>query len=132
MGDTARYDTAIAANPGWYSLPIHGEGPLFRFPLGLDPQITPESALPALFARRLVVMLGDQDIDAAHKSLNRSPQAMAQGEHRFARGHTFYRLAKAQADMRKLPFNWTLVTVPGVAHSDKGMSDAAMKHLFQE
>ena len=132
LGETARLDTAIAANSGWYSLPLHGEGPLFRFPLALDPHITPEKSLPALFSRRLVLMLGDQDIDSAHKSLNRTPPAMTQGEHRFARGHFFYRLAKAQADMRNLPFNWKLVTVPGVAHSDKGMSDAAVKYLFEE
>ena len=40
----AGYDTAVAANPGWYSLPIHADGPLFRFPLALDPHITPENS----------------------------------------------------------------------------------------
>ena len=132
MGSTARFDNAIAANSGWYSLPVHADGPLFRFPLALDAQITPESTLPGLFAKKLILMLGDRDTDAKHKSLNRTPPAMAQGEHRFARGQNFYRLSKAQSEIRGVPFNWKLVVVPGVAHSDEGMSEAAVKFLFQE
>ena len=129
-GASARVDTAVAANAGWYTLPLYTSDPLFKFPLTITPESVPESALPRIYANRLFILLGDQDTDIRHKDLNRTPPAMAQGEHRLARGHYFYRAAKAQAAALDLPFNWTLVVVPGVAHSDKGMSEAAMKVFF--
>lgn len=131
MGDTARVDIAVAANAGWYTLPLYASDPLFRFPRSLDTKVVPESTLPSLFAKRLFILLGDQDIDVNGKNLNRSPQAMAQGAHRLARGHYFYRLANEQAAALGTPFNWELIVVPGVAHSDKGVSETAAKVLFR-
>ena len=130
MSDTARVDIAVAANSGWYSLPIYASDSLFRFPLSLNSKVVPESTLPRMFANRLFILLGDQDIDVDGKNLNRSPPAMAQGAHRFARGHYFYRLAKEQAIALGTSFNWELIVVPGVAHSDKEMSETAVKVLF--
>lgn len=132
MGASARVDMAVAANAGWYTLPLYTSDPLFKFPLALDPKVVPASALPRIYANRLFILLGDQDTDVKHKDLNRTPPALAQGVHRFARGHYFYHQAKTQATALGLPFNWTLVVVPGVAHSDKGMSEAAMKVFFAE
>lgn len=130
MGDAARYETAVAANAGWYTLPTYGDGPQQRFPLALDPRMTADTALSAIFARRVLVMLGDRDTDPDHPALNRSPQAMAQGKHRMARGQNFFAQAKAKAEDLGVPFNWEMLFVPGVAHSDKGMSNAAVKVLF--
>ncbi|MEI7611968.1 MAG: hypothetical protein WCK63_03605 [Betaproteobacteria bacterium] len=132
MGDSVRVDIAIAANSGWYTMPIYAVDSRFSFPHTLDPRIVPESALPRLFANRLFILLGDQDTDVNAKSLNRSPTAMAQGAHRFARGHNFYHQSKLQAIALGTPFNWELIDVPGIGHSDKGMSDAAIKVLFND
>lgn len=130
MGDAARYDTAFAANAGWYTLPAYDQR--HPFPLSLDQRVTPESALKSTFARKLVILLGDQDIDPAHPALNRSPFAMTQGAHRLARGQHFYALAKNQAASLSAQFSWEMRFVPGVAHSDRGMSEAAVKYLFDD
>ena len=132
MGEDARYDTAVAANAGWYTLPVYDDDPLRHFPRGLDARITPESALPGILARRVLIMLGDRDTDPDHPALNRTPAAMAQGDHRYARGQYFYAQAQARATALGVPFNWEMRFVPGVAHSDKGMSNAAVKALFGE
>ena len=132
MGEAARYDTAIAANAGWYTLPIYGQGKEQDFPRTLDRTITPESALKTTLARKVVVLLGDRDTDPEHPELNRSPFAMAQGPFRLARGQNFYALAKEQAIALGADFNWEMLLVPGVAHSDRGMSAAAVRYLFEK
>ncbi len=130
--DSARVDIAVAANAGWYTLPVYADASNLSFPLILDAKIVPESILPRLFANRLIILLGDQDTDINSRSLNRSPAAMAQGTHRLARGQHFYHQAKARATALGTPFNWQLRVVRGVGHSDKGMSDAAVKLLFDD
>ena len=119
MGDSVRVDIAVAANSGRYLMPI-------------DQRLVPEKILPRVFANRLFILLGERDTDINGKSLNRSPAAMTQGAHRLARGHYFFSQSKAQAAALDTPFNWELIVVPEVAHSDKGMSETAVKVLFND
>ena len=63
-------------------------------------------------------------------TLLRAPEAMAQGRFRLERGQNFFHNAQAQAQKRQVPFKWRLQLVPGVAHSDSGMSKAAVKLFF--
>jgi hypothetical protein len=97
------------------------------FPWGLKGTALDHEALTAAFARRVVVLLGDRDIDPNHPSLPRDPGAQAQGSHRLARGRLFYATAEAAAKRLGVPFNWSLSLVPGVAHSNAGMAVAAAK-----
>ena len=122
----ARYERAIAANAGWYTMPTTD----VRFPFGLEGSPIDESSLKKSFARDLVVLLGDRDIDPNHRQLNRTPRAMAQGTNRFERGNRFYATAKARAAEFDTPFGWTLKVVPGVAHQNTRMSRAAADILF--
>ena len=46
---------------------------------------------------------------------------MAQGKCRFDRGHACFEAAKREAERLGVPFRWTLVEVPGVAHDARGM-----------
>jgi hypothetical protein len=85
-----------------------------------------------VFGRKLIVMLGEDDTNPHHKHLPRSPQANAQGRHRFERGQNFYQTAKKQAAELHASFHWELVTVPGVAHSDSKMAAAALRYLLGE
>ena len=124
----ARATRAVAANAGWYMLPEFTTA----FPYGLRGTPADEAALPAAFARRLVVMLGESDTDPAHPSLRHTPEADAQGLYRYARGRYFFARAQAAAAARRTIFNWTLVTVPGIEHSNKGMAPWAVRQLFPE
>lgn len=124
----ARATRAIAANAGWYMLPEFNTG----FPYGLRGAPADEAALRLALARRLVVMLGESDTDPAHPSLRHTPEADAQGLYRFARGQYFFARAQAAAAGLRTTFNWTLVTVPGIDHSNKGMAPSAVRQLFPE
>jgi poly(3-hydroxybutyrate) depolymerase len=114
-------DVIVAANAGSYTMPTQE----ILFPWGLKGTDITRNDLGNAFARNVVILLGDQDIDPNHSSLPRDPQAMAQGPHRFARGQRFFATAKATAEELELPFRWRLEVVPGVGHSNKGMSERA-------
>lgn len=124
----ARVTRACAANAGWYMLPEL----TIEFPYGLKGTPVDAAALRTALARPVVVLLGEADIDPKHAALRHSPEADAQGMDRFARGHYFFAKAKAVAEAMQTPFNWTLATAPGIAHSNKGMAPFAARQLFPE
>ena len=122
----ARVAKAVAANAGWWTLPDRA----VDFPYGLRGSAVNEAALATMLGRPLVVLLGTEDTDPNHVHLRRTPEALAQGPHRFARGHFFYKGGQTAAAKPGVPFGWQLATVPGVGHSDKGMSVFAVRHLL--
>ena len=118
----ARIKRVLAANAGWYTMPDQQIG----YPYGLSGSGVSDGALKHALETEVVVLLGDQDIDAAHPSLRRAPEAMDQGSHRFARGQSFYRRAQEVSSDLKASFNWQKVIVPDVSHSNAGMAAAAI------
>ncbi|MEN0653782.1 MULTISPECIES: alpha/beta hydrolase [Hyphobacterium] len=112
---------AFSANAGWYTLP----DPATDWPYGLSGTSVDEAAIGAWLGRPLVVLLGDQDTDRRDPNLRRTAEAMAQGEHRYARGAFFMRTARDRAVELGVPFAWTAYNVPGVAHDNAGMAQAA-------
>lgn len=122
----ARFDIAIAANAGWYTMP----DPDIAWPYGLGG--VGQGCDPATWlARPLVILLGEADNDPDHSSLRRTPEASAQGPHRFARGLNFFRSAQRTAADQDLAFSWHLATVPGVAHDNAGMARAAASRISE-
>ncbi len=117
----------IAANAGWYTMPTWETD----YPYGLrnSPLDTPEELAHA-FKRHLIILLGEEDTDPNDPYLNTSPEAMAQGPHRFARGIKFMDTARKTADSLNLPLCWVVQTVPHVGHSNRGMSEPAAQLIF--
>ncbi len=122
----ARVTKAVAANAGWWTLP----DPAVDFPYGLRGSAVDGAALQVMLRRPLVVLLGTADTDPNHVHLRRTPEALAQGPHRFARGQFFYEAGRTRAAELGVPFGWQLATAPGVDHNDKGMAVFAVRHLF--
>ena len=118
-------DRVVSANAGWYTMP----DPNAAFPYGLA-GVGDAALLRAAFARRLVILLGEADVNPNHSSLRRNAAADRQGLHRFARGQAFFAAAATQAAAMRVPFNWVLSTVPGVGHSNAGMAAAAGSFLL--
>lgn len=112
---------AVAANAGWYTMPDLA----LEWPLGLKGTGVDEKNVRRFLSMPVVVLLGEKDNDPAHKDLRHSPEMDVQGENRFARGQYFFGYAQNLAKKLNVPFGWKLQTVPGVAHSNKGMSAAA-------
>lgn len=119
--DLPRLITAFSANAGWYTLPDADTA----WPYGLDGVPVDDAAVGQWLGRPLVVLLGDQDTDPRDRNLRRTAEAMAQGEHRYARGAYFMRAARDRAAELGVPFSWTAYNVPGVAHDNAGMAQAA-------
>ena len=117
----ARVKRYLAANAGWYTVADMS----VAFPFGLDGTPVTEERLRAALAKDLVILLGDRDTDSEHRLLNRSPAAMKQGRHRFARGQSFYNGARDLARKKGWEFGWTLRVVPGVAHSNSGIAEGS-------
>jgi len=117
----ARIDKAIVANAGWYTMP----DPAIAFPYGLAGAPVDDQALDAALGQRLTVLLGTADTDRNDPDLRKTPEADAQGPHRFARGQHFFAQGKQAAAARGTPFGWRLITVPDVGHSNGKMAKAA-------
>jgi poly(3-hydroxybutyrate) depolymerase len=124
----ARIERAIAANAGWYTMPDPG----IAFPYGLGDAPVDERGLNSALGKRMTVLLGTADTDRSDPDLRKTPEADAQGPHRFARGQTFFAQGQAAAAKRKARFGWTLETVPGVGHSNGKMASAAAEILTAE
>lgn len=125
FGGRTRAKAVIAANAGWYTMPTFDTA----FPYGLKDSPLDEAGLKVALGRPMVVLLGDQDTDRNHKHLRRTKRADVQGLHRFARGHTFFKSAQTAAGRLGVPFAWRLEVVPGVAHDNAGMTDAAARWI---
>ncbi len=127
----ARFSTAITANAGYYTLPVGKEAAGgFSYPFSLDGTPATEASTKAALARPLLIMLGDQDIDPDHPQLNTSKGAEAQGPTRFARGQNFVAVAAAEAKRLGVASPWREIIVPGVAHEQRKMANAAAQALF--
>lgn len=125
----ARVRLAVAANAGWYTMPTDS----IAWPYGVEG--LPEdfgrsgaSFVRGALERPVVVLLGTADT-LRTSSLRQSAEADAQGPHRFARGHAYYDAARAAAAELDVPFNWDLVTVEGVGHSNGQMAPGAAREI---
>lgn len=122
----ARYARAVAANPGWYTRPTHG----IEYPYGLRGAPVSATALKASLQRDFVLLLGELDVDPNRSDLRRTREAMAQGRHRFERGHNFMNEARASAAELGASLRWKIVSVPGAGHENGKMSGPAAQVLM--
>jgi pimeloyl-ACP methyl ester carboxylesterase len=123
----ARVSAIVPANAGWYTLPEFD----LDWPYGLRGSAIDEESLAAALQLPITLLLGDRDTDPSHPSLRHTPEADAQGMHRFARGFTFYESGRQAALSLGVPFNWHLATVRGVDHDNARMAPAAVPLLLQ-
>jgi hypothetical protein len=91
-----------------------------------------EPGLVPFFARAVSVLLGDQDVDTDQSNLRRTPEAMAQGSHRFERGHAFWDTVQVVSNRTGTALAWTLDTVPGAHHSNALMAPQAARLLMEK
>lgn len=117
----ARINHAVAANAGTYTFPDSN----VDYPYGLGNLQADDLKLQNSFGTKLTILLGELDNTADQGILDQSDRAMAQGDHRLARGQNLYISAKRVADASDLSFAWGLHTVPDVGHDFRRMSMAA-------
>lgn len=120
-----RVQRAVSANAGWYTA-IDDDAP---FPYGLKDSPARASVVKAL-GFPLALLLGEEDNDPDSDGLRTTRGAMAQGDHRLARGRYFYESGREAARRLHVAFRWSVVTVPNAGHHDEQMAPAAAELLF--
>jgi poly(3-hydroxybutyrate) depolymerase len=121
----------VATNPGSHLFPTR-EAPYGYGFGGLPPEWSDDEALQRYLATPLTFYLGTGDDDPQHRALDRSPPALAQGPHRYARGRAAFAAGQALAAERGWAFAWRLVETPGIDHDAARMFAApeAAEALF--
>lgn len=122
----ARIHRAVAANAGWYTMPAASTA----YPYGLGGSGVTDEGVRQALQRPLAIMLGTSDTDTQHRNLRRTPEAMAQGAHRLARGESYYAAGRNAATREDVPFGWVLERVDGVVHDNGGMAPPAAAWLY--
>ena len=123
----ARYSRAVAANSGFYLLPVY----TVPYPFGLKDSPLYESELPKVFARKLIVMSGGSDTNPNDSGLANFPEANVQGSTRFERARFYFTTAQSEASRLNVPLNWEYHIVPGVGHDESGMAGPSAELLFK-
>lgn len=126
LAPLAAVDQAVAANAGWYTLPVFDQD----FPYGLHGTDVTEAEIATFLRRPLVLQLGEADNDPAHRSLRRDAGSDLQGTHRFARGLNYMAVGWREAAARGFPLPWRVVTVPGLGHENGRMAESAATLLL--
>lgn len=110
----------VAGNPGSHLFPRTD----WKFGYGfgaLPAEISDEAALKRYLAAPLTIYLGTGDILTDSENLDKSPEALLQGPHRYARGQACFEFARKLAAERGWEFNWRKVETPGIGHDGGGM-----------
>src|SRR5690606_20316276 len=124
---------AVAANAGWYTLPVSGAGAHAAMPYGLRGTPLEGLELRSLFGAPLTVMLAALDTSevAEDRLLRGTLGAMAQGVNRLERGKNYFATARAAASPIAATFNWRLAVVPNAVHEVSQVLGSAEFYLFQ-
>jgi poly(3-hydroxybutyrate) depolymerase len=127
-----RTEVAALANPGWYLMPEwRSDKAKAPYPYSLVGAKVGDAALRMSLPRRVVVVLGEGDVDPAHPDLDTSDGAMKQGATRLERGENFFLAATTAARELGVKFAWDLVLVPKVADDSGKMARAAAIEMYK-
>jgi pimeloyl-ACP methyl ester carboxylesterase len=127
---TARVRRAVAANAGWYTLPVSGSGdPNTEMPYGLTGTPVGARDVSQALSRELIVLLGQADTATAEEDpdLRGTSEAQSQGTNRLERGRTFMATVAGLDE----PHRWIQSEVPGAGHNVTQMAGSAAWWLFR-
>ena len=102
------------SNAGWYTLPdVQND-----YPFGIRniPQI--KKNIQQVFSKPVLLALGEADIDTTSANFQRGEPYSLQGTNRFERGKNFFRAMQTAAGAQGTSLGWTMISLPGVAHSN--------------
>lgn len=117
----ARWDHAVVANAGWYTMPTSLE----PWPYGLGGTGARTADLRALLGKSVIIELGDADTNPYAENLEHNLWVDRQGINRLQRGFTFYTSARDLAKREGVPFRWRLAVIPGLGHDSVRAAEVA-------
>jgi len=126
-----RASALVAANPGWYTMAEwRKEKSSDAFPYSLVNSRAGENELRQAFAKRFVLMVGENDVDPDDEGSINTAQVKKQGESAVDRGENFFKDATAVANDIGAKFSWELVELPTGTREGEAVSKAAAELLF--
>ncbi|MFN3299018.1 MAG: hypothetical protein ACK41Z_02380 [Sediminibacterium sp.] len=127
---SARYDTAIAASSGWYTVP----NPTIaypNFPYGIANSPLANTTPSSYFSRKLIITIGQLDNNNNDAAIRHNTQSDAQGLNRLDRSLYFIQQSQAYSTSLSTTFNWEYKVVNNAGHDSQLMLQAAINQLFQ-
>lgn len=121
FGYRDRVAIAISANAGTYAMPDLS----IAWPWGLGDTAAETGTLAEWLEFPLVVMAGTEDVKTSGKHFPGGPRSMRQGQHRYARAHSYVGSGCAAAALIGTHCAWKVVDIAGVGHDGRRMSIAA-------
>ncbi len=122
FGYRERVAVAVSANAGTYAMPDLD----IPWPFGLGETDVDHAALRELLSFPITVMAGTNDTRTTGKHFPGGPRSMRQGPTRWHRAHNYVRLGHEVAARLGTACAWKVIDVPGVGHSGRRMSEAAV------
>ncbi len=120
-------DVAVCSNAGWYTVPENG----VSFPYGILNGQLPNSDLISAFSKKLIVHLGQNDIDPNSPGLRHNTTVdNQQGLFRLERGQYFFSTSQTKAQNQNATFNWEKHEVPNVGHDPQQMANDALPYIL--
>ena len=127
LADEIKADKIFSANAGTYMMPDEN----INFPYGLKRVPIAEKNLKRAYGKKVIILLGEEDIKRTTKTFPKSVAADKQGFTRLERGKNFFAQSKSKAEELGTKFNWQLITVPKVGHEGVAMARAALNIEFK-
>lgn len=117
----------ISSSAGSYTMPDYH----VNYKYGLKNTRISKGNLVKAFAKNFTVVVGDADTVLSRSDLPKSSGANKEGRDRVERAINFYNASKDMAKQEGVPFNWKLVVVPHVGHSQSEMAGPVAEMLFE-
>ena len=88
-----------------------------------------EDALRQAFAKKVIVLAGDNDAEPDSENLNANAAGKKLGESRTERGENFFKAATTAAQELGVKLNWQLVEMPATTQDAQAVSRAGSDAL---
>jgi pimeloyl-ACP methyl ester carboxylesterase len=125
-----RATVMILGNPGWFMMPEwRKDKGAENYPYSLVGSPAGEADLKKALARRIIVLVGDNDNEPDPENLMQNSAVKKQGDTRVDRGENFIKAATAAAQDLGVKLGWELVEMPPTAQDAVAVSKAAGEAL---
>ena len=125
-GKDMRAERVVLGSAGWYTF-LNNE----PFPYGLRNMPLERERFEWFLSRQVLFVLGVEDDDSNHKTLNLSRGARKQGDHRYERGKNYFDDLVSFGEKNSIPFRWRYKSVPYLDHNTEAMSKEAIPYLLE-
>ena len=124
-GTDERVELAAIGSAGWYTF-LNNE----PFPFGINNMPVDKNRLDWFLSREVLFIVGKNDNDPNHSSLNSNYGAKKQGAHRHQRGESYFNNLINYAEINEMPFRWRFRSVEGLDHNIEEMTNNAAPFLL--